>query len=114
MSGSCLMGDVSRQYLFIGETGSDTGGVGCISAAIVAHVDNQSVTYRQIGEHFVQITVTDRVGETFVPYVADIIFQYLVFKACCRAIIRTGASQIGIFQQVCTEVAGIVLIPGVV
>ena len=42
------MGDVSRQYLFIGETGSDTGGVGCISAAIVAHVDNQSVTYRQI------------------------------------------------------------------
>ena len=42
------------------------------------------------------------------------IFQYLVFKACCRAIIRTGASQIGIFQQVCTEVAGIVLIPSVV
>ena len=40
VSGSCLMADVSCQNLFVSESGSDAGGICCVSTTIIAHIDN--------------------------------------------------------------------------
>lgn len=60
---SCLMLDVSRQYLFISEAGGNTFRVSKITSAVISHIENQSATWSKVGENFVQITVTDAIGE---------------------------------------------------
>ena len=60
---SCLMLDVSRQYLFISEAGGNTLRVSKITSAVISYIENQSATWSKVGENFVQITVTDTIGE---------------------------------------------------
>lgn len=63
MSFSGFVLDISRQYLLIRETGGNAGGIGEVSSAVVAYVENQSVARGQVGEYFVQVTVADTTRE---------------------------------------------------
>ena len=108
------MADVPGQYFFVGETGSDACGIGYITTAVAAYINDKSVACGKVGEYLIQIPITDSRGETFVTHIADVVLEYLVLDACGSAVVGTGFTQIYIFYNILAKVARVVLIPCII
>ncbi len=106
MAAPSLVAHVAHQSFLVGEAGGKLLG-GCEQAsAVVAQVDDERATGRQVEEDIVEVARTGLAGKRGAPHIADVVVEDAVAQAAGYLVV---GAQVLVDQRVAI-VAGIVLV----
>ena len=88
MARAGLVGDVAYYGRLCDETADEGLYVGEVASAVVAHVDDQSLSVFQEVKHIVEVAFADGVGERRIVDIAYVFGQYAEFHSTCLAVVE--------------------------
>ncbi len=107
MSLTGLVGDVTNQHLFVGESCRQFIRQGQLSTGVVAHINDDAVADGKFLQHLAQVAIAKGIVEATAIDIAHIVVQHFIFETGSYLVVL---SQILPLQAI-AEVGRIVLAP---